>query len=488
VVAVFALLPGWVQSPDNAGGEGSEASGDPNVPGTSSPNLPIPKIPGTSDSGALGTGSGDGVVGSDPGEDPETSRARAAERLRARRMLEELAARVVSLERRAVAEWGGADWQRTTAEVEAGRTHFEARRWQAALEAWQRAGTLVDRLQASLPSVRDGALSDGDAALAAGDAGRAEAAYGLAATLDPRSSRALAGLERARVWDQVQDLVADARNAEARGDFRSAAELYGRALRLDAASGEAQSGQGRARARLVDAAFGRAMSRGFDALEARRFGDARQLFSEAGGLHPGSTDAQASVRDALSRVDSAEKLWRVGELRTEAEELEAGERWRQAAARFEAVLELDAAVAFARDGLRRATERGDMAEALDFHLGNGARMSEAAVLEEASRLLDRARQVEPAGPRHRAQTASLAKLLETYSEPVEARFVSDSQTEVVIYKVGRLGRFDQRTLELRPGRYTVTGRRAGYRDVRMELVVEPGVIPEPMVVACDEVI
>ena len=72
------------------------------------------------------------------------------------------------------------------------------------------------------------------------------------------------------------------------------------------------------------------------------------------------------------------------------------------------------------------------------------------------------------------------------SVPLRVELVSDGLTEVVIYRVGRLGTFERRRLELRPGRYTVVGTRDGYRDVRLELAIVAGEEPEPLVVRCEE--
>jgi hypothetical protein len=52
--------------------------------------------------------------------------------------------------------------------------------------------------------------------------------------------------------------------------------------------------------------------------------------------------------------------------------------------------------------------------------------------------------------------------------------------------VGRLGAFDRKELELLPGRYTVVGVRAGYRDVRRELTLLPGREPPTVDVRCEE--
>ena len=52
--------------------------------------------------------------------------------------------------------------------------------------------------------------------------------------------------------------------------------------------------------------------------------------------------------------------------------------------------------------------------------------------------------------------------------------------------MGQLGTFARKVLELRPGTYTVVGKRRGYRDVRRQLVVEPEGSPPPLVVRCEE--
>ena len=70
--------------------------------------------------------------------------------------------------------------------------------------------------------------------------------------------------------------------------------------------------------------------------------------------------------------------------------------------------------------------------------------------------------------------------------PVHIALQSDNLTQVVIYRVGTLGAFEQRSLELAPGSYTVVGTRPGYRDVRREINVVPGAALDPVVIRCEE--
>jgi hypothetical protein len=80
----------------------------------------------------------------------------------------------------------------------------------------------------------------------------------------------------------------------------------------------------------------------------------------------------------------------------------------------------------------------------------------------------------------------LRRLLATMRTAVTVRLLSDERTEVSVLRVGALGRFREKALELRPGTYVVTGTRAGYRDVRQTLVVPPGRSPAPLEIRCHE--
>jgi hypothetical protein len=63
---------------------------------------------------------------------------------------------------------------------------------------------------------------------------------------------------------------------------------------------------------------------------------------------------------------------------------------------------------------------------------------------------------------------------------------SDNVTDVTIYRFGRLGNFERKDVELLPGRYTVVGVRAGYRDVRRQIDVVPGREAATVVIRCEE--
>ena len=174
--------------------------------------------------------------------------------------------------------------------------------------------------------------------------------------------------------------------------------------------------------------------------------------------------------------------------RDSARASEKKEEWREALAAYEAALAVDPLVAFALEGKERAGSRAALQAALEFHVGNASRLSAEAVAREAEALLERARGVESPGPRHRAQVAALERALADARTTVQVLLESDGQTDLTLSRVGSLGTLTRRTVDLRPGTYTVVGSRRGYRDVRRQFTIAPGSPAPTIVVRCEEAI
>ena len=225
-----------------------------------------------------------------------------------------------------------------------------------------------------------------------------------------------------------------------------------------------------------------AMREGHDALSRDDPSAAREAFERALELRPGD----AAAADGLAQAEVELRRREIVALGGKARALEAEERYSEAAERYGEVLEIDATVTFAQEGQRRARSRAELLERLAFYLAHPRRLAEAAVLGEARATLDAAREIESPGPRHRQMKDDLAALVASWDAAVTVELRSDAETAVTIYRVGRFGAFTERAVELRPGAYTVVGSRRGYRDVRHDLVIEPGQTPPVLTVICDE--
>ena len=226
------------------------------------------------------------------------------------------------------------------------------------------------------------------------------------------------------------------------------------------------------------------MSQALAAYDAGRWDEARKALESARAQRPDAPE----VAETLARVDEAQRLDSLNRLQKLAETLESAENWHSAASTYRSMLEVDENVQVARDGLRRAEALATLYDRLDAHLERPERLSDAGVLREVESLLAQARRVAAPGAELQRRINGLGELVSSFGQPVLAELRSDANTEVTIYRVGQLGRFETRQVERRPGSYTVHGSRPGYRDVRLEWVIEPGKEPAPLDVRCEEML
>jgi tetratricopeptide (TPR) repeat protein len=228
--------------------------------------------------------------------------------------------------------------------------------------------------------------------------------------------------------------------------------------------------------------FVTAMSRGLAALESGQWQIAREAFESAASLRPGAPE----VADGLARAGAGERRSLVSAGIRRGLELETSEAWAEAVQVYAGVLAVDPEAAAALDGRDRADRRANIDVQLEYHINNPQRLSSPPVFEDAAALLARARELDPRGPRLEGQLSRLEEVLATASTPVPVVVVSDDRTEVVIYRVGRLGTFSRRELSLRPGTYTAVGSREGFRDIRVQFTVGADALPGPVTVVCTE--
>ena len=112
-------------------------------------------------------------------------------------------------------------------------------------------------------------------------------------------------------------------------------------------------------------------------------------------------------------------------------------------------------------------------------------LSESVVIMKATNLLLEVSVIE-FGPRLTSQKLELSRLLKRAATPLKVKLISDNLTDVSINKVGRLGNFSNHIINLKPGLYIATGRRIGYRDVRVEFRVAPEIEEKPIIIRCEE--
>jgi tetratricopeptide (TPR) repeat protein len=393
-----------------------------------------------------------------------------------------LAAELQQLEARDVGTWGGAALVAVRTALAAGDTAFAARDFRGALTQFDTAAGGLEAMRQRAAGVLGERLASARAAFDAGRAREAQEQYAAALRVDPGNAVARQGLERARTLDSVLRELSAAATSEQAGDTAAAMAASERALRLDPATAAARAGIARLRARASGDAYAAAVATAQAALARRDYAAAQAGFERAGRLRPGASE----VAEGLEQVRRAAETRSLSATLQRALDAERAERWSESLALYRDALKTDAALRAAQEGVERVEPRAMLDAELQSFLDRPDRLYSTSGRDVARNVLERARATPGGGPRLRAQMAQLAQLLQQAETPIRVALASDNATEVQIYRVGKLGQFEQRDIELMPGRYTVVGTRAGYRDVRKELQLLPGAAPATLVVRCEE--
>ncbi len=403
-------------------------------------------------------------------------------RKEAQEVLGELLDVQARLEERGVEQWAPEPFQSALASAQAADELYKTREFEQATQGYREALAALQALENGIPDALAAQQSAALDAIEALEPEAAEQALTLAELLGPGDTTN-AGLQaRVSVLPQLIESIQTAQAAEADGDLVQALSELDTAVGLDGQHTYAAQEQARVSQALLTRNFNDAMSDGYTALDEGRFDTARKAFNRAAGLVPGSSEAAT----ALAEVASAQTASRLTRLRASGERAENSESWADAVKAYEEALAIDSNLLYATEGLQRAQPRARLDKQFRTALEDPNRLSDINVANATQQLLDQAKRLSPRGPILAQQISGLEQALAKANTELPVTLRSDGATQVTVFKVARLGTFNERQLSLRPGTYTAVGTRTGYRDVRRTFTLSHNGGNDPILIACTE--
>ena len=413
---------------------------------------------------------------------PWSDAQQAKLRKEAQEVLAELLELQFALQERGVAQWAPERFAEVATLAAAADELYKSRQYEEATVQYQQGLTDLQNLQTSIPETLNTLLEQATEAIEQGDIAGADKALELATLIDPTNANINTLAHRSSVLPQLLPLLVQAADAEATGDLSTAQALLQQAAKLDPLHQRTRSELDRVASLAKAQEFNAAMSEGYAALDEGRFDSARKAFRSAAQLKSESGEATS----ALQEVETAATAQRLGSLSRSGRQREQKEQWQQAVVAYEQAQKIDGSVIFASEGLYRARSRAHLDNQLRNVIDKPQRLTDLGVAQSTTQLLKQAKEITPRGPLLTQQINRLETLLGQANSTIGVTMVSDGETEVIVYKVARLGRFQQHQLTLRPGTYTALGTRNGYRDVRLSFTIAQGTIPPPVTITCTE--
>ncbi|MCX2832420.1 tetratricopeptide repeat protein [Microbulbifer thermotolerans] len=408
----------------------------------------------------------------------------AQQRRQVQQVLQEILILQEELQERQVEVWAEDAFVAARTLAEQADGIYRKRRFMEALEKYRESLTAFQQLRDSIPERIEKHLAEGHHALDHGNAEAAHKAFDLVLTISRQHPRGVKGKERAEKLPQVWQHYTAGQKAFAENRLDQAREQLQKALAIDPQTRPASELLPRVESAITERDYSEAMSTGYAAIASEDFASAEAAFLRAQTLKPSATEPSIGLQQARNGAEQKQ----IEQLFARARTQEAEEDWHAALDSYAALLKKDASLVDAITGKARAQARAQLDDQLRELLADPLSLSGSKRNQYARQVLADARRVNNgiASSRLQKQVETLENAITQALIPRPVRLQSDSNTNVAIYHVGKLGNFDEREIALKPGRYIAVGTREGYRDVRREFTVVPGEEIPTVIIQCAE--
>ena len=421
-----------------------------------------------------------------------------AEKTRYRQQSQSLLASILALRdkllNQSVNRWAQAQFSNALTLIEEGDNLYSFGDYKQSLDSYQQALAELEQLEPLATDIFEQALERGDVAIKRADPADiplALEAASLALSISPEDSRAQRLNQRSEKFTALVEALSQGDSQLSQQLYKQAALHYQKALTIEPNHKRAQTSFNQTQHAIKNRDFVAFMSDGYTALDMNNFELALDSFNQAKAIY--SSDASAenlhnirTVEQAIAQLNNRRSQLYVQQQMTTATQQENQEQWQQAQLTYQQLLTTDSTLVEAKAKLVRVKIRAQLDQQIISVLNDPLTLADKSLYSAAQRVLLDARGINNPGPKLQKQIVQLQGVIKRSQIPVEINLLSDNHTQVTIYRVGKLGTFQQISVQLVPGRYIVVGSRKGYRDVRIELTVE-GVNPVPAVpIICTE--
>jgi len=386
------------------------------------------------------------------------------------------------LEDKKVKTWAKEDFLKAISIAESGDVHYRLQEFDQALKSYQLTLKQLALIEERSEDTFKQYYQAGVIALTESNQQQAISKLTVALNIKPDDEQALIALNRGEVLQDVIKLVDEGTVLIAEKKLDAAKNSFLQAEEIDARSELVKQQLTLVNDAIVERNYSSAMSKGYMYLNNEEFTQALLAFNKAKKVKPTVTDPQKAITETKNK----QKQTIITLKQQRAVSNEGNEKWSEAVALYQQILALDNTLMSARIGLIRSQSRENLDTELNNIIDQPQRLTNRGVYVQAVNTLKDAKQINQPEPRLNQQVANISALLQQLTIPVALHITSDNQTKVTLYRVGELGNFTNKELQLKPGEYTFLGSRKGYRDVRHQVTIMPNSSQHTIEISCIE--
>ena len=395
-------------------------------------------------------------------------------------LLSEMLSKMDDLKSSGVQLWAEEQWMRIRDLQSQGDTAYLNRGYDIAANSYREAMQLLADLEIAIPETLEDALLIGQQSILEGDKNRAIANFETALAIDGGNELARKGLDRALKLDKVIEYTQLGESLSEQRQWSESIEAFEKALMIDPEWLQAQQGFSKAILENDKEQFQSSLSKGYALMKEEKFDEAEAAFQKSLEIDPESKAGQQAIEELeIQRRTSLTKSLKYKGLIAEV-----NEEWDDAKSYYETILNFDSNISEVKDSLMRVNSRIRLINQMISFIAQAENLNDDKLFNQAQQALIQAQSIMNKGPKMTLQISELEQTLKIASTPVEVTLISDLKTDVMLYKTGKFGLFEQKTILLKPGVYTAKGTRIGYRDTTLRFKVSPENLDQRFIIIC----
>lgn len=303
-----------------------------------------------------------------------------------------------------------------------------------------------------------------------------------ALTVDSQSPEALEVQQKIEKLPFLLPLLKGAKVARVENDLEKEYHFLQQILKI-APEREEVSERMEVLAELIKAQkFDMHIASGFAAIERGKAKEARSHYKEAKEVD----SDRAELPVLLGQLLALEKSIRVTLAIKSAEQAVRRDDWQQVKLHFTKAAKDAPGNKTVTEGLRRADFVLGLLARFKQYSNNPYRLSHVDIRKEAEQTLAQAKVASAYSFAIKSQTDQLTKLIAKINRVIPVTVVSDNKTYVSVRGVGKVGVVSQKTVQLKPGKYTFEGARSGYKSKLVQAFIPYDQSDFNVRVICDE--
>ena len=412
----------------------------------------------------------------------------AAEKTKYRQDSQTLLAQIIAyrdrLQEKRVELWGEFEYKQALLQIERGDQQYQYGEYAESVASYQSALDQLSVLESSGKSILSEAIANTASAIEETVLSTATTAIELASAMAPGNKQVQQLSQRVANLPQLIEAMQQGEKFSARSQLSSAKQAFNEAVKLDPEHKQAAAALAKTNQQITEQRFRGFMSEGFSALDKDNFVDAKAAFNRAATVY---TDHPA-IAQALALLETRRsQLWVTSNM-ARAAEFVAQEKWQRAKTVYQKLLLADSTLTDVKVKQIPVAVRADLDQRIKAIIEDPLALSASSQFRKAQQALQDASGISTPGPILKQQIATLRETLKASQTPVEIALTSNSNTEVTLFRIVKLGTFEKTSVALKPGRYIAAGTRSGYRDVRIEFTVTGQGFDAPITISCNEAI